>query len=242
MSGALERAARISPRSVDRGAVRAAPARGRDHLTRSGDRRPTASCRERALDGTHLLRAGTGSDTIGRANLDGSAPAQGFVAPDGGTAPCGLAAFGGRLYWVAFGGGGGTAIGRVDLDGQNPVPGLVSGATAPWGVAVDAVAPPPGTTPTTPTTALRPVHPDPADTGTVVVTVPGPGTIVLTGEGLKTSRATGRAGGRVTLRIAAVGAASATLLRRGKASIRAKIAFTPAGGAARSVLIGLRRA
>lgn len=81
-------------------------------------------------------------------------------------------------------------------------------------------------------------------TATVSVTVPGPGTLALTGKNLKPQRPSGRgAGGRravkpvaaagiVKLKIKATGKAKRKLKKKGKAKVTAKITFTPTGGLA----------
>src|SRR6266511_488674 len=57
--------------------------------------------------------AGQEGDTIGRANLDGTAVSQGFLAAPG-LSPCGVAVDGTHVFW---GGSSTNTIGRADLDG-----------------------------------------------------------------------------------------------------------------------------
>jgi hypothetical protein len=74
----------------------------------------------------------------------------------------------------------------------------------------------------------------------VKVDVPGPGTLALTGTGIKPQRSAGgataskavTAAGRVTLKVKAKGAKKAKLQDNGKVKVTAKIAFTPTGGTA----------
>jgi sugar lactone lactonase YvrE len=71
---------------------------------------------------------------VGRANIDGTAPNQKFVAP--GTVSVGVAVDHGHLYWM-----GSTAIARANLDGsglQQSFIAIAGGGGSGYGVAVDA--------------------------------------------------------------------------------------------------------
>ena len=69
-------------------------------------------------------------------------------------------------------------------------------------------------------------------TGTLLVKVPGPGKLVLSGKGVrKTSRRAKRAG-QVKLAIRAQGATRRNLAKGGRARVKLAIAFTPEGGSA----------
>lgn len=72
-------------------------------------------------------------DSIGRANLDGSAPVQDFIAADPETAG-GVAVDDRRIYWGDRGSGG---IGRANLDGTGVNRSFIAGVSFPGGVAVD---------------------------------------------------------------------------------------------------------
>jgi hypothetical protein len=82
------------------------------------------------------------------------------------------------------------------------------------------------------------------DNGTAVLTVqvPGPGTLNLTGTGLKPQRSLGgasaskevSAAGKVKLKIKAKGKKKAKLNETGKVKVKAKVTFTPTGGTANS--------
>ena len=85
-----------------------------------------------AVDGGHLYWASPGGMTIGRANLDGSAPDRTFIS--GVSSPCGVAVDGSHIYWGSF---QGDSIGRANLDGDEVDEALVEGAAGPCGVAVD---------------------------------------------------------------------------------------------------------
>jgi hypothetical protein len=79
-------------------------------------------------------------------------------------------------------------------------------------------------------------------TATLTVNVPGAGKLALTGKGVKTQRAAGRAtasknvaaAGKVKLLIKAKDKAKSKLAKTGKAKVKAKITFTPTFGTAKS--------
>jgi streptogramin lyase len=72
------------------------------------------------------------SGTIGRANLDGSSPVQGFIG--GGSGPIGVAVDARHVYWTNSGAG---TIGRANLDGSGINQSFITGASNPLAVAVD---------------------------------------------------------------------------------------------------------
>lgn len=86
-----------------------------------------------AVDGVHIYWADPGLDTIGRANLDGSAVDHAFVT--GATGAFGLAIDASHIYWTKF---GGTSIGRANLDGSNVNPNFIATGAMPWGLTVNA--------------------------------------------------------------------------------------------------------
>jgi hypothetical protein len=91
-----------------------------------------------AVDGAHIYWSninggGAGAGTIGRANLDGSAPDQSFIT--GASNACGLAVDGSHIYWANNVSSG--SIGRANLDGSSPNQSIVSPMDHPCGVAVD---------------------------------------------------------------------------------------------------------
>jgi hypothetical protein len=67
-------------------------------------------------------------------------------------------------------------------------------------------------------------------TGTLTVTVGGPGKVVLSGKKLKKAVVLARAGGDVRVPVRAVGAGLTTLRGRGKLTTPARVAFIPEGG------------
>jgi virginiamycin B lyase len=72
------------------------------------------------------------SNAIGRTNLDGSAPSQGFIT--GASTPRGVAVDGQHVYWTNTATG---TIGRANLDGSGANQSFITGASNPRGVAVD---------------------------------------------------------------------------------------------------------
>ena len=116
----------------------------------------------------HIYWANLNTNTIGRADLDGSNPNQSFIT--GASTPRGVAVDAEHIYWAnSFT----DTIGRADLDGANPNQSFITGASKPRGVTVDAEhiywtnAPPPtrsaGPTSTarTRTRASSPARPTP---------------------------------------------------------------------------------
>jgi PKD repeat protein len=67
-------------------------------------------------------------------------------------------------------------------------------------------------------------------TGRLPITVEGPGTVVLSGKGVKRSRARAARAGTVQLKVRAVGRKLKKLNRTGKVRLALKITFTPDGG------------
>jgi hypothetical protein len=86
-----------------------------------------------AVNSAHVYWTNVGAGTIGRANLDGSAPVQNFIS--GVPSPCGVAVDASHIYW------GNTAgtIGRANLDGSDVDQSFITGANGPCGVAVDGL-------------------------------------------------------------------------------------------------------
>jgi hypothetical protein len=67
-------------------------------------------------------------------------------------------------------------------------------------------------------------------TGTLSVEVPGPGTIVLNGKHLARKKTSATEAGTVKLKVKPKGKLKRKLAKRGKAKVKAKVAFTPDGG------------
>jgi virginiamycin B lyase len=84
-----------------------------------------------AVDGQHIYWTTAGA--VGRAELNGTEVDLHFIAA-GDSNAYGVAVDGQHLYWANLRAG---TIGRANLDGSSPDPGFISGASAPFGVAVD---------------------------------------------------------------------------------------------------------
>ena len=82
--------------------------------------------------GAFVYWANESGNTIGRANLDGSAPNQYFIT--GASSPVGVAVDGSHIYWANE---SANSIGRANLDGSAPNQYFISGADHPKWVAVD---------------------------------------------------------------------------------------------------------
>lgn len=90
-----------------------------------------------AVDDAHIYWVNTGTDTIGRANLNGTRVKLRFIT--GLNGPAGLALGREYLYWASTPSDGrGGSIGRADLSGGGVRPHFISGANEPSGVAVGA--------------------------------------------------------------------------------------------------------
>ena len=73
------------------------------------------------------------SNTIGRANLDGTGPNQSWIT--GGNAPARAAVDSNYVYWTNY---SGYTIGRANLDGSSPDQNWITGCDEPFGIAVDS--------------------------------------------------------------------------------------------------------
>ncbi len=92
-----------------------------------------------AVDTTHVYRANSEGNTIGRARLDGSEVENSFIS--GARWPCGVAIEGGHIYWgnagTAKASTGRPAIGRANLEGTDADQAWVVGMLDVCGVAID---------------------------------------------------------------------------------------------------------
>jgi hypothetical protein len=192
----------------------------------------------------------------------------------------GVPALGPGTYWVSVQVDGGTATNQwfwrdiIALTGnkaswQNPGDGFASGCTT-WAVrevclpvtsAPDQVfklqgnpdVTPPVAPPSNSIVLGKPVRNRTTGTAILPVNVPGPGTLALSGDDVKTQRPQRKApaqtatavttAGIVNLKIAAKGASRAKLRRRGKLKVQVTITYTPTGGSvnAQTKTIKLKR-
>jgi virginiamycin B lyase len=188
------------------------------------------------VNATHIywsdLGPGVGNMApIGRANLDGTDPNPNFIT--GATNPDGLAVDGSHIYWANSGSG---TIGRATLDGTGVNQSFITGAASPHGVALN---PPP---PSNAFSLGKLKRNKRRGTATLIVLVPGPGELALTGKGLVRQHRSADAGslraieravtaaGKVKLRIKAKGRKRRKLNRTGRVKVAAKVTYTPTFG------------
>jgi hypothetical protein len=207
--------------------------------------------------GGTLLAGGQG----GTAGNNGGSPGQSGAFGVGGGVT------GGALDPVAGGGGGGGYFGGGSGGSSHNCSGggggggsTFVGATA-TNVDVHLISEPPGVVITAPDIAPPPEGPPgpptkekPSNafslgkvtrnrstgTGTLVATLPGPGTLVLGGAGIVRQRKTVSAAGPARLPIKLMGIRRLALTRTGEATVRARIAFTPTGGDANTKVLKVK--
>ncbi len=135
---------------------------------------------------------------------------------------------GAYVYWANnFG-----TIGRANLDGTGPSQMFVTGANYPCGVAVDSL-------PSNAFTLGKANLNKKKGTAKLPVDVPGPGTLVLAGKGLKkvTERVAKRASDReVKLLVKSKGKKRRKLNKLGKVKVKPKVTYTPTDGSANTEL------
>lgn len=202
-----------------------------------------------AVDGSHLYWTNSGNtggpsapfngSGIGRANLDGTGVDQNFA--DSGQGPLGVAVDAGHIYWTNF--FTPYSLGRSELDGSGVEQGLL-GVGNGAGVAVDALSPSAFSFGRTIYGAAHAV---------IVLKLPGPGSIAVSGRGVRSSfpaTATSSAAhrvpeaGEVKVLIRAKGKAKRTLRRAGVVKLHVKVAYTPVGGGPvrHTVIVRLKKA
>jgi hypothetical protein len=186
------------------------------------------------VDGAHVYWGGTG---IGRANLDGTGVDPSFINLN----TLGVAVDGAHVYWANLGkGASGTAslyshspgIGRAKLDGTGVDQCFVSAANA-YGVAVDALGPPPSGDPGPPPSyeiRLSKVKLNKKrGLAKLTVNLPvGPGELYLA----KTNKVQGQhkgpvEAGKLKLSVKSRGSAKKRLGKTGKVKVKAKVRYIP---------------
>jgi len=83
--------------------------------------------------GQYIYWSNSGSNTIGRSNLNGTGANQNFIK--GVSGPNGVAVNGQYVYWANE---GTNSIGRANLDGTDVNTNFITGANAPEGIAIDS--------------------------------------------------------------------------------------------------------
>ena len=174
-----------------------------------------------AVDGQYVYWTNRGTETIGRAGLNGSGADQGFIG--GASGIVGMAVDRQHVYW-ANGSAVASAIGQANLDGSGVNQSLIGGAGGPVGVAVDPLSPP-----NTFTLLAKPVNKR-KGIAVLIVSVPGPGQLALTGGGIKTQSRTASVAGDVKLTVRSTGGKRRKLRKTGRVKVKATVTYTPTGG------------
>jgi virginiamycin B lyase len=192
-----------------------------------------------ALDGQHIFWSSTNNNSVGRVDLDGTSNKNLNFIPDP-LAPDaeGVAVFGGFIYWTSSTG----SIGRAGIDGSNPNRDFITGASTPFGVAVDGLplgsAGGAGKSLKFGKVKLNKKK----GTALLPVTVPSAGTLSIGGKGVVKKRSgLARAlgallkkvpkAGTYKLKVKAKGKKKAKLFDTGKVKVKAVVTFKPTGGA-----------
>lgn len=172
---------------------------------------------------------------IGRVNVNSKEVDNSMIGSAGG--PCGVALdTSSHLYWANLETG---TIGRARTDATEENESFIAtGGQEICGVAVDNLSSPP--TPA-PTPTPEPVKPASAlqlgalklnpkrGTGTLKVSLGGPGTLTLSGKGVATLKRTVKKGGWTALAIKPKGALLRTLEKKGRASAKVTVTFSQTG-------------
>jgi hypothetical protein len=182
-----------------------------------------------AVDASHVYWSDF--DALGRANLDGSGANQSFITTP--IAPCGIAVDASHVYWSISGGGTSGTIGRANLDGTGVDNRFICEAGAPQGLAVDALSAPPQQSPSNAFSFCEVTMNKKKGTAKLTVNVPGPGKLLLLKrKGVKRDTEQVEAAGKEKLSVKPRGKVKKELNRTGKAKVKAKVTYTPDGGAA----------
>ena len=171
-------------------------------------------------------------DTIGRANLSGTGIDQTLIQT---AYAYGVEVDSRHVFWANY---DTNSIGRAKRDGSGADPGFIVGASGPQGAAVDWIA-----NPGAGFEIVKVKRKPSAGTAKAVVSVPGPGKLVLRGKGLATARKSAKRA-RIGLAARPKGALKRKLAATGKAKVKARITFRPklsSGSRTKTKKLSLRR-
>jgi hypothetical protein len=166
-------------------------------------------------------------DGLERANLDGTG-AEFVIEPrDAFFFGSGIAVNDTHVYWSGF-----ASIGRSNLDGSSVDQCFITGADARGGVAVDALGPPLGPPPSNELRLGKAKLNKKRGSAKLTVEVPGPGKLKLAQTGSLKAQHERADECEPKLPVKPTGRAKKRLNNRGKAKVKAKVTYTPDGGAA----------
>jgi virginiamycin B lyase len=191
-----------------------------------------------AVDGQHIYWASTNGNTVGRVDLNGTSNKNSNFIPEP-FAPDteGVAVSGGFIYWVTSAG----TIGRAGIDGSNPNRDFITGASTPFGVAVDGLALGSAGSGGKSLKFGKVKLNKKKGTALLPVTVPGSGTLSIGGKGLVhkrpgLARALGALAkkapqaGTYKLLVKSKGKKKSKLFATGKVKVKAVVTFKPTSG------------
>jgi hypothetical protein len=205
--------------SIGRAGPDGTPAPDGDHLSLAGGQLvPTWI----AADATHYYVAAVSFSGAGLGVIQSNHAGTMIDNPTAFSASGGLALHEGKLY-IANGQEG--TISRMNPDGTDVEPTIVTRAGKPAGLAVDGLSTPPGAL-----TVGKLERNKKKGTGALSVTVNGPGTVGLEGNGLKPASAQAAGAGDVVLSVKATGSKRKALKRKGKVKLTAELGFVPTAG------------
>jgi hypothetical protein len=191
------------------------------------------------VDASHIYWTNTfASHSIGRSDINGGGPVQAFISTANDPLAIALDLGFQDIWWSNANVGTLSRANIADGSGRND--NAVTGASQPFGIEVDHGFAVPKTPISNAFTIGKPKRNKRRGTARLPVTVPGPGTLTLRGEGVKPQRPVQparaarfvNAAGTVKLAIVAKGKAKRRLNRTGKVKLRLKITYTPTGGLA----------
>ena len=183
-----------------------------------------------AVDRDHIYWTSTAG--IGRAKLDGTGLEPGFIDLARSNTMYQLAINGSHIYWIGNVGPSRNAIGRANLDGSRVTNKLITGfnpfgGSDATGLALDALGPPPSNE-----FGVRGVKVNKKGSAKLTIKVAGPGELELAKTGsVKGQRKRAAQSGKAKLTVKAKGKAKKRLNKRGKTTVKAKVTYTPDGGA-----------
>jgi virginiamycin B lyase len=191
-----------------------------------------------AVDGQHIYWASTNGNTVGRVDLNGTSNKNSNFIPEP-FAPDteGVAVSSNFIYWVTSAG----TIGRAGIDGSNPNRDFITGASSPFGIAVDGLPLGSAGSGSKSLKFGKVKLNKKKGTALLPVTVPGAGTLSLGGKGVVKKRSSSARtlgallkkvpkAGTYKLKVKAKGKKKRQLFSTGKVKVKAVVTFKPTSG------------